>query len=114
VPASSSIGDATPLSDDLPAISFRRAGWNAPCPLAVPLNLIKEQVMADRDDIRREGVENEVEGTGKDVKGRVKDAVGGLTGDSSLQAEGKIDRVKGKVQKKVGEIQNDVADEDKR
>ena len=39
--------------------------------------------MTDRDDIRRKGVENEVEGTSKDVKGRVKDAVGGLTGGSS-------------------------------
>ena len=68
--------------------------------------------MTDRDDIRRKGVENTVEGTGKDVKGRVKDAVGGLTGDESLQAEGKIDRVKGKVQKKVGEIQNDIADDE--
>jgi uncharacterized protein YjbJ (UPF0337 family) len=33
-----------------------------------------------------------------------------LTGDGSLQTEGKIDRVKGKVQKKVGEVQNDIAD----
>ena len=41
----------------------------------------------------------------KDVKGRVKDAVGGLTGDESLQAEGKLDRVKGKAQDMVGEAQ---------
>jgi uncharacterized protein YjbJ (UPF0337 family) len=73
-------------------------------------NFSRRSKMADRDDIRREGVENEIEGTGKDLKGRVKDAAGGLTGDTSLQTEGKIDRVKGKVQKKVGEVQNDVAD----
>jgi uncharacterized protein YjbJ (UPF0337 family) len=35
----------------------------------------------------------------------VKDGVGGLTGDESLQAEGKFDRAKGKVQDKVGEAQ---------
>lgn len=70
--------------------------------------------MAKKDDIRREGMENEVEGTGKDLKGRVKDAVGGLTGDESMQAEGKFDRVKGKVQKKVGEFQNDIADRSER
>jgi uncharacterized protein YjbJ (UPF0337 family) len=40
----------------------------------------------------------------------LKDAAGGLTGDGSLQTEGKIDRVKGKVQKKIGEVQNDIAD----
>ena len=35
---------------------------------------------------------NQVEGTTQDLGGRVKDAVGGLTGDTSLQAEGKADQ----------------------
>jgi uncharacterized protein YjbJ (UPF0337 family) len=35
----------------------------------------------------------------------VKDAAGGLTGDSSLQAEGKVDQAKGKVQDAVGKAQ---------
>ena len=67
--------------------------------------------MAERDELRREGAENQAEGTADDIKGRVKDAAGGLTGDSSLQAEGKLDRAKGKVRKKVGDLQTDAADE---
>ena len=44
-----------------------------------------------------------------DIKGKVKDAAGGLTGDTSLQAEGKWDQLKGKAQKKIGEVQRDSA-----
>lgn len=63
--------------------------------------------MADRDMMDR-GAENSLEGMGKDLKGKVKDAVGGLTGDSSLQGEGKLDQLKGKVQDKLGQGQQDL------
>ncbi|HEX6748150.1 MAG TPA: CsbD family protein [Longimicrobium sp.] len=63
--------------------------------------------MPDRDMIN-EGVENQLEGKGEDLKGRVKDAVGGLTGDESLQAEGKLDRLKGKLQDTFGKGEEDV------
>lgn len=65
--------------------------------------------MADDRTTHEKGVENNLRGKGNDVKGRVKDAVGGLTGDSSLQAEGKIDKAKGKIQDKVGDVQRDLA-----
>lgn len=51
------------------------------------------------------GIENSAEGKGNDLKGRVKDAAGGLTGDQSLQNEGKVDRLKGKVQDTFGKAQ---------
>ena len=51
------------------------------------------------------GVDNSLEGKGKDLKGKVKDAVGGLTGDSSLQGEGKLDQAEGKVQDTFGRAQ---------
>ena len=63
------------------------------------------------DDLNRnksltdQGIEDSARGKGNDLKGRVKDAVGGLTGDQSLQAEGKVDRVKGKVQDTVGKVE---------
>jgi uncharacterized protein YjbJ (UPF0337 family) len=63
--------------------------------------------MADRD-MMDDGVENQLEGTGKDLKGRLKDAAGGLLGDQSLQNEGKLDRLKGKIQDTFGEAQEDV------
>lgn len=62
--------------------------------------------MDERDrNLTDRGVENNLRGTGNDLKGRIKDAAGGLTGDGSLQAEGKLDRVKGKAQNVVGDIQ---------
>jgi len=53
---------------------------------------------------------DEAEGVGKQVKGAIKDAVGGLSGDESLQAEGKLDKTEGKVQQKVGEVKDDARD----
>jgi uncharacterized protein YjbJ (UPF0337 family) len=55
-----------------------------------------------KKDLRDWGAEDSVKGKAKNLKGKVKDAVGGLTGDKSLQAEGKWDQVKGKVQDAVG------------
>ena len=53
---------------------------------------------------------DEVDGIGKQIKGSVKDAVGGLTGNEKLQAEGKLDKAEGKVQQKVGEVKDDAKD----
>jgi uncharacterized protein YjbJ (UPF0337 family) len=44
------------------------------------------------------------------TKGAVKDAVGGLTGDSRLQAEGKIDKAKGAVRQKIGDAKDAARD----
>ena len=46
---------------------------------------------------------SQVEGTAQDLGGKVKDAVGGLTGDSSLQAEGKADQGVGQLKKFGGQ-----------
>jgi uncharacterized protein YjbJ (UPF0337 family) len=49
--------------------------------------------------------DNQSNGAGKELRGKIKDAAGGLTGDRSLKAEGKLDKGAGKVQKKVGDAQ---------
>ena len=49
-----------------------------------------------------------IEGSAKQVKGAVKDAVGKVTGDSKLQAEGKADKVEGKIQNAAGGIKDSV------
>lgn len=67
--------------------------------------------MSDQDRMR-ESDDNSLKGIGNDLKGKVKDAAGGLTGDTSLQAEGKWDQLKGKAQKKMGEIQRDSVRQD--
>ncbi len=65
--------------------------------------------MADRnDDLTRDGAENSLEGQGNDLKGKLKDAAGGLTGDTSLQAEGKWDQLKGNAQDTLGRTQRDI------
>ena len=55
-------------------------------------------------------------GKAENLKGRVKQAVGTITGDKGLEAEGLVDRVKGTVREKVGEakrkIQNDDAEDE--
>lgn len=57
---------------------------------------------------------DEVKGAGKQAKGAVKDAVGGLTGNEKLQAEGKLDKATGKIQQKVGEAKDATRDALKR
>ena len=61
--------------------------------------------MADRNDksLGEFGVEDSAKGKTQHVKGHVKDAVGGLTGDKSLQSEGKVDQLAGKLRDKLGE-----------
>jgi uncharacterized protein YjbJ (UPF0337 family) len=49
-----------------------------------------------------------VKGAADKAKGGVKDAVGGLTGDSKLQAEGKIDKAKGAAHNALGDAKDAV------
>ncbi len=65
--------------------------------------------MADPNkDLTQDGFENSTKGKASDIKGKVKDAVGGLTGDTSLQSEGKMDQAKGKVQDAFGKAERAV------
>ena len=45
-----------------------------------------------------------IEGAANTVGGRIKDGVGGLTGNDRLQAEGKFDQVKGKALDAYGRV----------
>ncbi len=56
-------------------------------------------------DLTQDGLENSAEGKATDMKGKVKDAVGGLTGNSSLQSEGKMDQAKGQIQDGIGKAE---------
>lgn len=47
-----------------------------------------------------------IKGAADAVKGSVKDAVGKVTGDEKLQAEGKIDKAKGDIHKGVGNVKD--------
>lgn len=47
-----------------------------------------------------------IEGSAKVVGGKVKEAVGKMTGDAKLQADGAADQVKGKIQNAVGGVKD--------
>ena len=53
--------------------------------------------MVDKDRIR---------GSAEQAKGKVKEGVGKVTGDSKLEGEGKADQFKGKVQNAVGGLKD--------
>jgi uncharacterized protein YjbJ (UPF0337 family) len=54
-----------------------------------------------------------VKGATDKAKGSIKDAVGGLTGDNKLQAEGKIDKVKGAAHNALGDVKDVLKDDEK-
>ena len=47
-----------------------------------------------------------IEGSAKNIKGKVKEGVGKLTGDSKTEAEGQADQLKGKAQNAVGGVKD--------
>jgi uncharacterized protein YjbJ (UPF0337 family) len=51
--------------------------------------------------------EQRIKGAASQVKGAVKDAIGGLTGDTKMQAEGKVDKAEGKVRSTVGGLKDE-------
>lgn len=55
--------------------------------------------------------ENSVEGLVTQGAGKIKDAAGGLTGDTGLQAEGKLDQLTGKVQRQFGDTLDEAQDQ---
>ncbi len=55
--------------------------------------------------------ENTAEGAVTEGVGKLKDAAGGLTGDASLQGEGKFDQLSGKAQRQFGDTLEDAQDQ---
>ena len=54
------------------------------------------------------------EGSAKTMMGRLKDFFGRMTGDSKLQAEGKMDQVEGKIQNTIGGIKDSLREDGQR
>ncbi len=51
-----------------------------------------------------------IAGSAKLAKGQIKDAVGKVTGDAKLQADGKADEVAGRIQNAIGGAKDAVRD----
>ena len=45
---------------------------------------------------------DELKGKGKQIKGRIKDKLGEMTGNRNLEAEGEAERIEGLAQERVG------------
>ena len=60
------------------------------------------------DDLGRDGLENQVKGAAKEVGGKLRNAAGGLTGDTSEQLKGKAKEMEGKAQRHIGEAEQDL------
>jgi uncharacterized protein YjbJ (UPF0337 family) len=54
-----------------------------------------------------------IKGAADKAKGAVKDAVGGLTGNTGLQVEGKIDKAKGTAHQVAGDLKDAVKGADR-
>jgi len=58
-----------------------------------------QEIQMDKDRIK---------GSAEQVKGKIKEGIGKVTGDSKTEAEGKADQVKGKVQNTVGGLKDTI------
>ncbi len=54
--------------------------------------------------------EDELRGTARDVGGKLKEAAGGLTGDTGMHAQGKVDQAAGQLQDRYGAAKEAVSD----
>jgi uncharacterized protein YjbJ (UPF0337 family) len=52
----------------------------------------------------KSSTQDKVEGTAKNIAGRVKEVTGKAIGNPRLQADGRVEKVEGQIQKKVGDI----------
>ena len=61
------------------------------------------------DDLNRDGLENKIKGIGKQAEGRIRNVVGGMSGDTSEQIKGKAKEFEGRAQRKIGDVQRDIS-----
>ena len=54
--------------------------------------------------------EEHVKGAADKIKGAVKDTVGKMTGDTKMQAEGKLDKAKGAAHNVAGDVKDAARD----
>jgi uncharacterized protein YjbJ (UPF0337 family) len=52
----------------------------------------------------KSGSQDEIEGTTRNLVGKVKEATGRAVGNPNLEARGDVDQIVGHAQKKIGEI----------
>jgi uncharacterized protein YjbJ (UPF0337 family) len=59
-------------------------------------------------DLNERGFENQVKGTGKEMKGQIRGDLGDATDNTSEHIKGRVEEAKGKVQKNIGKAERDL------
>jgi uncharacterized protein YjbJ (UPF0337 family) len=58
--------------------------------------------------------DDRIEGSAKNIGGKIKEGVGKVTGDEKLKREGQLDQVKGKVENAVGGMKDTVREKNRK
>ena len=66
----------------------------------------------DKESGERDMDKDRIKGAAEQAKGKIKEVAGKVTGDNKTEAEGKADRVRGKVRNAVGGLKDAARDED--
>lgn len=59
------------------------------------------------ENLGDKGFKDQLKGVGKEAEGRLRNAAGGLAGDSKEQLKGKAQEIRGKAQREIGELESD-------
>ena len=62
------------------------------------------------DKLKKDATEEELKGIGQQVKGKIQEGAGKLTGNEDLEVKGNLNQAAGKVREKAGEVGRKVAD----
>lgn len=73
-------------------------------PLAPPLSMRDAQLCGTRETVKVN--KDTLQGSAKDVGGKLKETAGNVTGDQKLRTEGVLDQIKGKLQNAVGNLRD--------
>ena len=60
------------------------------------------------DNLERDGLENQMKGTAKEVKGQVRGDLGDATDNTSEHIKGRAEELEGKIQKNFGKAERKV------
>jgi uncharacterized protein YjbJ (UPF0337 family) len=57
--------------------------------------------------VAKDGIDGDrIDGSAKNLGGKIKEGIGNLTGDAKLKHEGEADQIKGKAQNAIGGIKD--------
>jgi uncharacterized protein YjbJ (UPF0337 family) len=65
-----------------------------------------------KDDEKTRGAKQRLDGMVDQVKGRARQALGGLTGETDEQLRGKGEELRGRMKGAIGKLREDLADDD--